>query len=138
MTSPLGPDPGPETEAFWTAAGEGRLVVQRCAGCGTHRFPPRPVCGPCGRAEFEWSEVSGSGRVVSWTVTHQLYHPDLTGAVPYVLLLVELAEQPGLLMYGNTAVPPARLRDRLPVHAVFRPHPDGWTRVDWDASGNTG
>jgi len=131
VTSPLGPAPGPETREFWTAAREGRVTAQRCAGCGAFRFPPGPVCRRCGSDGVAWVGLSGAGKVVSWTVTHQPYHPDLVDAVPYTVLLVELAEQPGLLMYGNTDIPAAELRDRLPVRAVFRAHPDGWTRVDW-------
>src|SRR5690606_3891559 len=37
----------PTTEPFWQACAEGRLTVQRCTGCGSHQFYPRPFCLSC-------------------------------------------------------------------------------------------
>ena len=39
-----------DSEAYWAAAKEGRLVLQQCADCGHVEFMPRHVCPKC------WSE----------------------------------------------------------------------------------
>jgi uncharacterized OB-fold protein len=45
--------------------------------------------------------VSGGGTVGSFTVTHQLNVPGFADELPYVVLLVELDEQPELFMITN-------------------------------------
>ena len=51
MTTDTSAKPVPEVTAalapFFAAAREGRLVVQRCAGCAALRFPPREICSAC-------------------------------------------------------------------------------------------
>ena len=57
--------PGPAleatTEGYWLAAGEGRLVIQRCDTCGTHRHPPTEVCYACQSLDWAWDELPGTG-----------------------------------------------------------------------------
>ena len=36
-----------DSAPFWEAARDGRLVAQRCAGCGELHHPPRPECPRC-------------------------------------------------------------------------------------------
>ncbi|WP_419847814.1 Zn-ribbon domain-containing OB-fold protein [Candidatus Poriferisocius sp.] len=56
---------------YWRAAGERRLLIQRCRDCGTHRHPPTPACYACGSLAFDWDEVDGTGRVYSFVWTHR-------------------------------------------------------------------
>lgn len=63
--------------------------------------------------------VSGKGRVLSWVVTHQPFLPAFADRLPYVVLVVELVEQAGLLMYGNLRPEDAPVAIGLAVHAVF-------------------
>jgi uncharacterized OB-fold protein len=101
--------PDADSTPFRVAAREGRLVVQRCDDCATYRFPPRPICDNCRSPKATFQPVSGRGRVVSWVLTHQKFHPAFADRVPYVVLLVESAEQPGLFMYGNLRPEPSPL-----------------------------
>ena len=39
------PGVAPDDAFFWDGAAEDRLLVQRCADCGTLRHPPAPMCG---------------------------------------------------------------------------------------------
>lgn len=59
------PPPGvtEETRAFWDAAAEGRLVVERCAACGAYGFPARGICRSCRGRAMEPPEVTGRGEV---------------------------------------------------------------------------
>jgi uncharacterized OB-fold protein len=49
----------------------------------------------------EWRELSGRGRLVSWTVQHHLLIPAFANEVLYVVLLVALEEQPHVRLVGN-------------------------------------
>ena len=134
--NPPHPRPLPDADSapFWAAVREGRLVVQRCTACGTYRFPPTAVCRRCRSTGTTWAEVSGQARVLSWIVTHQVFHPAFAGAAPYAVLLVELAEQPGLAMYGNLRPPDAPITEGMAVRAVFEAVDDELTLVQWTPS----
>jgi hypothetical protein len=45
----------------------------------------------------EWVRVSGRGRVYTWVVIHQRYHPGFAGELPYNVAIVELEEGPRLI-----------------------------------------
>lgn len=75
MTEPVSPNLpsgmpapvlGPINEGMWRAAAEGRLDVQRCSGCGAHRYPPTDGCYRCGSLEWGWSTLEGSGTVYTY------------------------------------------------------------------------
>src|SRR5689334_13371086 len=93
--------PVPEVSAtlapYFAAARAGRLVVQRCAGCGALRFPPRELCSGCLATEATWQEVSGRGEIFSYNVMHQVYHPGFAAAVPYAVVVVKLDEGPKIV-----------------------------------------
>jgi uncharacterized OB-fold protein len=114
------PAPTAITLPFWRAAREHRLVIQRCESCGKLRFYPSAGCDACGSGEAVWVDVSGSGRVYSWIVVHRSAHPAWRRRVPFVSAIVELAEQPGLLVPGLlTDIDPAAVRADLDVTVWF-------------------
>jgi len=53
---------GPELR-YRAALNEGRLVIQRCAGCARHVFYPRSICPSCWSDRLEWVEPKGTGTV---------------------------------------------------------------------------
>jgi uncharacterized protein len=121
-----------DSAPFWDAVRRHELQVQRCGNCGRLLFPARPICAHCGSADLEWVPVSGRGTLLSWVVTHQVFNKLFAEAVPYTTLLVQLEEQPDLLMYGNVAedadfVPQAGVT----LQAVFEDHDEGFTLVQW-------
>ena len=103
-----------ELRPFFAAAREGRLVVQRCIGCGRRRFPPRDICSDCLGREAEWVASCGRGHVVSFNVMHQVYHPGFAAEVPYAVALVEL-DDGGRMLTNLVDVP-----DRAPAQSAFR------------------
>jgi hypothetical protein len=108
-----------------------RLEIQRCDGCRTFRFPVKPICPRCHSWSSTWTEVSGKGRVCSWVTTHHVTHPAFARRLPYVVLYVELAEQPGLMMYGNLRPETADVRSGMAVRAVFDDVSPDITLVQW-------
>jgi uncharacterized OB-fold protein len=103
---------------FWEAARQHALVVQRCRGCGAHRFPARDVCSRCLGREAEWTRVSGRGEIFSYAVMHQVYHPGFAAEVPYAVVVVALEE--GARLISNVLdCPVSALRVGMPVEVVF-------------------
>jgi len=109
----------PDSEFFWKAAREGRLVMMRCSACGWIVHPARPVCSRCRGRDLAPHELSGRGRVASWTVNHQRWMPGLEE--PYAIAVVELVEQANLRLTTNLVDTPLdRIRIDLPVRVRFR------------------
>jgi uncharacterized OB-fold protein len=110
------PVPNPETEAFWAAANEGRLLLRRCSTCNKVHYYPRSLCPHCYGATV-WEEASGQGHIYSFSVVRW-------GAAPYVIAFVALAE--GVSMMTNIVdCDVDSLRIDQPVHLVFKPSESG-------------
>lgn len=113
-----------ETARFWAAAAEGRLVVEHCPACGADSFPPRGICRSCRSRSLAWVEITGPGRVYSYTVNHQRWLPDLE--VPYAVVLVEFDAHPGVRVPGRLrGCEPDAVTVGLPVTIAFEPGPGG-------------
>ncbi|WP_432861674.1 bifunctional MaoC family dehydratase N-terminal/OB-fold nucleic acid binding domain-containing protein [Microbispora rosea] len=99
--------------AFWfEAAREHRLVIQRCAGCGTLRHPPGPCCPHCGSFDWDAAEASGRGQVYSFVVNHHPRHPAFE--YPLIVAVVELDE--GTRLVTNlVGVEPGEVEIGMPV-----------------------
>ena len=113
------------TAPYWAAARERQLVIQRCE-CGRLAHPPVASCPRCHGSHFTWSQMSGRGSVYAFTVVHHSVHPVTAGAIPYVLVLVELDEGPRILA-NLRHYDPENLRVGLPVQAIFEELDDAVT-----------
>ncbi|WP_406111256.1 OB-fold domain-containing protein [Streptomyces sp. NBC_01003] len=105
-----------DNAGFWEGVREHRLLIQRCEGCGTLRFPWLPGCGACASQDWSAVEASGEGTVFSYVVMH---HPPFPAFdPPYAVGLVELAE--GVRIIGNVVgVPYDKVRIGMPVRLEF-------------------
>jgi uncharacterized OB-fold protein len=90
------PTPDADSAPYWTAAHEGRLVIQRCITCDARQLYPRDRCLVC-RGPVEWIEASGRGSVYSYTVIRQNYSRPFRDWIPYVVALVDLEEGPRVM-----------------------------------------
>lgn len=121
------PQVDPESEAYWEAAGEGELVLQRCRSCGERQFYPRAVCRHCWSRDLAFEPVAGTGTVHSFTRCHVPGQPGYDEETPYLVALVELdlpAENPsGRAVRMTTHVvgcPPEEVTVDMPVEVTFR------------------
>lgn len=91
VTAPRRPLPGisDDTRFFWDGARQGKLLIQRCKGCGTLRHPPGPSCPKC--HSFEWDTVQSSGRgtLYSFVVMHYPEVPPFEHPNPIGLIELE-------------------------------------------------
>jgi uncharacterized protein len=99
VVEPPRPQPDALTEPFWQGCVDHRLVIQRCQSCRHFIHWPRPVCRFCLSTDLASAEVSGRGRLYSYTVVTQAFHPYYLDKLPYLLATVELEEQPGLMFF---------------------------------------
>jgi uncharacterized OB-fold protein len=89
----------PEVKQFWDATAEGRLMLPRCADCGTVIWYPRPYCPADASLNITWFEASGRGTIYSFTVNRRgtADLPAYRDAGTYVLAYVELEEGPRMM-----------------------------------------
>jgi uncharacterized protein len=76
-------------EQFYKFLSEQKLMAGKCLKCGKIHLPPRTLCDNCFSQDFEWINVSGKGKLVTYTVIHvapqQFQH-----LTPYAVGIVEL------------------------------------------------
>ena len=121
LSRPL-PIPDEQSSPFWKAATQGILTVARCSRCQSYTHPPDVVCPHCHSTdpEFAFTPVSGRGMVRSWTVMRQSFLPGFDGDVPFLLVDVELVEQPDLRIIGRLMDgPDADIQIGASVQATF-------------------
>lgn len=105
---------------FWAAARAGKLMVQRCDACGYYNHPPRAACDACLSRELQFAEVSGRGKIYSFAIMHQKDVAGFEDDAPFINLIVELEEQPVLLMAASLPIGGGeRVRIGAPVTAYF-------------------
>jgi uncharacterized protein len=122
------PRPTAESQAFWTGGADGRLMIQRCRGCGRFFHPPGPVCWRCRSTDVGPEPVSGRAAVAAFTVNRQPWLPDMPP--PYVVAMVELADQPDVRLVTNVVgVAPEAVEVGMAVEVFFEEWGEGDARV---------
>lgn len=81
----------PTIEQYKKNIQEEHFKAYKCAECGAIIAPPSGSCYSCGGNVMHWSEVSGKGRLVSFTVIH-IAPDEFQEEAPYYIAIVELEE----------------------------------------------
>jgi uncharacterized OB-fold protein len=81
----------PSVEEYLRNIQEGVFRAYRCVDCGMIIAPPSGSCYGCGSSNMEWAEVSGKGKLVSFTVIH-IAPDEFAEEAPYIIAIVELEE----------------------------------------------
>lgn len=84
------PPVSPETEAFWSAVRDGKLLLRKCLACGEVHYYPRSICPFCFSDRTEWRPASGRGTLYSFSVMRRA--PE-----PYCIAYVTLEEGPTIM-----------------------------------------
>lgn len=108
----------PDTEAYWRAAAEERLLLSQCTRCDAVVWVPRAVC-PHDLAPTRWVTASGLGVVYSYTVVHR-GEGAYAKIDPFVLAYVELDEG-ARVMTNIVGCSPGDVRIGQRVRVVFDP-----------------
>ena len=86
---------------------QGKVMGTSCKDCGLSFFPPRADCHKCLKSNMEWFEVSGTGKLV--TYSRLGFAPiGFDGDLPYCIALLD---------YGDYKVF-GRLADNVPEEEI--------------------
>jgi len=110
------PEITPVNQPFWDGAKAGKLMMQRCKDCQSWVFCPRPICVECNSGDLEWVQLSGRGKVFSFTVIREVVGQALRGFapdIPYVTAWV--------------CCPIEKVHIDMPVQVVFEDTGEGIT-----------
>jgi uncharacterized protein len=91
------PIPDPDSERYWKALKDGRLMLQYCGDCAGAQVYHQAICRSCGGGRFEYRSASGYATVYSFSVVHRAPGPAFSQDTPYAVLLVELDEGPRMI-----------------------------------------
>jgi len=90
------------------------------------------MCPRCRSFDAVWMSLSGRGTVWSYVVCYPPVLPAFADRAPYPVVLVELAEDPGLRMVGGISdCPPDQLCIGLPVRVWFEDAGEGFWLPQW-------
>tara|TARA_A100001391_G_scaffold147541_5_gene105006 strand:+ start:5910 stop:6332 length:423 start_codon:yes stop_codon:yes gene_type:complete len=112
-----------DTQPFWEATRDGRLMMQYCTEARRFQHYPRPVSIFTGRRTLEWRPVKGDGVIYACTVV-RIPGPGLDGRLPLCVATVELDE--GVRLIANILdCAPEDLAIGKRVHLVWDALSDG-------------
>ena len=111
---------------FYDGCKRNVLLIQRCKACARFRFPPQPMCPECNSMDQEWAEVSGKGKVSTFTVIpgYQIRAVPMAtwpaDGYPINVALIELPDAGGVNIVSNIVdCDPKKIKVGMPVRVVF-------------------
>jgi len=114
------PVPDDVTRPYWDSLKQHAMQIQRCPACDQHIFYPRGLCPTCWSSELAWEPVSGQGTIHAMAIVHANRAPGFAEEVPYIVVLVELAEGVRLMSNLIDAAPdPEQVKIGMPVQLVY-------------------
>ena len=85
-----------ETQEFWDATAQGKLLLATCDRCAEIIWYPRGYCPECQSMATSWIESTGLGLVYSFSITRK-GQGAWAEASPYVIAYVQLDDGPRIL-----------------------------------------
>jgi uncharacterized OB-fold protein len=98
---------------------DGHLMGSRCKSCGATSFPPRADCDACMSGDFEFVELSGKGKLHTFTkiVAAPTGFEDVA---PYIVGVVDLEEGGKALAWFGDTIAEATIEIGMDVQIVPR------------------
>ena len=112
------PRPTPETRRYWDGCKQHELWLPFCLHCQKHFFYPRRFCPSCFGWDVEWRQVSGRGKLYTYSIQYRPQGPGFEP--PYVTAIVQLDEGPRMMTNLVGIEPdPEKIRCDMPVEVDF-------------------
>lgn len=89
---PMPAFPEPDTQAYWDATKERKLLYQTCDSCNGVVFTPRAHCTTCGSGDLQTHESKGEGSVYTFSVVRQNRQPAFAELGAYSVAYIDLDE----------------------------------------------
>jgi uncharacterized OB-fold protein len=108
---------------FITNLEEGKVMGTRCLDCGTMFFPPRAQCYKCLTSNMEWFEVTGEGKLITYSKLK--YAPiGFEDDLPYFIAVLDYGDYK---VFGRIAgdFPMEELEPGMAMKTVANTLPDG-------------
>jgi uncharacterized protein len=102
---------------------KGNIMASRCKDCGMVFFPPRADCYRCLASNMEWVEISGTGKLVTYSKLE--YAPIGFGDdLPYAIALLDYGDYK---IFGRIAgsVPEDEIKIGMEMKTVVNTLPGG-------------
>ena len=102
---------------------KGKVMATKCKECGLVFFPPRADCYQCLSSNMEWMEISGTGKLVSYSKLE--FAPVGFGDdLPYAIALLDYGD---FKVFGRIAddVPEAEIAVGMDMKTVANELPNG-------------
>jgi uncharacterized OB-fold protein len=80
-----------KTNDFIDYLEKGKVMGTRCKGCGLIFFPPRADCHQCLAGNMEWSEITGTGKLVTYSKL-EFAPVGFQEDVPYCIALLDYGD----------------------------------------------
>ncbi|WP_301109310.1 OB-fold domain-containing protein [Sporosarcina sp.] len=90
-------------QAYWDAADQHTLVLQKCNDCQAYAQPPGPTCATCGSVNVGWEEMGNDVKasVYSYVISYRPFLPGFQDDLPTVIVLAQLDDVPEVKIMGN-------------------------------------
>ena len=101
----------------------GRVSGTKCRSCGLKFFPPRADCYQCFSSDMEWFDVSGKGKLVTYSKLE--YAPvGFDGDLPYAIALLDYGDYQ---VFGRIAgdLPEEEIKVGMEMKTVVNELPNG-------------
>jgi uncharacterized OB-fold protein len=112
-----------KTNDFVSYLEQGKVMGSKCKVCGLKFFPPRADCYQCLSSDMEWFEVSGKGKLITYSKLQ--YGPvGFEGDLPYAIALADFGEYK---VFGRLAgdIPENEIKVGMELKAVVNNLPNG-------------
>jgi hypothetical protein len=110
----------PTVEQYQKNIEMGEFRAFKCKSCGAVIAPPSGACYNCGGIEMEWTEVSGKGTLVSFTVIH-VAPDEFKDEAPYYIAIIELEEgtRVSARLLGYDPLKPEEVKLGIPLQLTY-------------------
>ena len=115
-----------DSAPFYEGAKQHKFMMFRCKKCGAWYWPKTYCRNHDNESMFgnmEWAEASGKGKIFTFGIVHEVFHPGFKDDVPYVFAMAEMDEGP---MFGSRVVgcEPYDVKIGMPVEVVYEDVPE--------------
>jgi len=116
----------PDSKIYWDAANDNKLMVQYSIETKEYFLYSKQLTNATDSKNIEWRQVSGKGKIYSFTIVYAPAGPAFTDDTPYIVASIELDE--GARIISNLLtddIEKVSIGDHVKV--IFEKQNDGFT-----------